>query len=111
MQMRLAAGLAALIAVVVVWWYDVSAPSSKHSSHREIPLVQLGAASQTQVDAWRTGAQLGVVRLAGHGVDVSAALNASRALFSLPDGVKVRSEAARDCGVPCGARVAAVADG
>ena len=54
-----------------------------------VPLVDLRAPASVQREAWAAGAALGAVRLVGHGLDIAAALNASRSLFALPEPTKL----------------------
>uniref|UniRef100_A0A7S0LEK9 Fe2OG dioxygenase domain-containing protein n=1 Tax=Coccolithus braarudii TaxID=221442 RepID=A0A7S0LEK9_9EUKA len=53
-----------------------------------VPLIHLRAPISEQRDAWKAAARLGAARLTGHRLDIAAALNASRVLFSLPHEVK-----------------------
>ena len=54
--------------------------------HDETPLGASAAAAARRVSA--AAAELGVVRLTGHGVDVARALGAARAFFDLPEPAK-----------------------
>ena len=65
-----------------------------HSQPPKVPLVDLGVPALQQRVAWRTAAALGVVRLAGHGLDIDAVLNATASLFALPHDVKAAATSA-----------------
>jgi len=53
-----------------------------------IPLLDLSSPDSRAADAWRAGAELGVLRLRGHSIDIGAALAASEQFFGLRSEAK-----------------------